>query len=75
MRRIPRPRLAVGFRRHKGLGLFDCGPLARTRLDKRADVRPRIGLVPGDKAELDWVGAGDEDNGNSRCRGLSRKHC
>jgi len=38
--RIPRPWLAVAFRRHKGLGLLDCGPLVRTRLGKRAGVRP-----------------------------------
>jgi hypothetical protein len=41
MRRVPRPCLAMGFRRHKGLGLFDCGPRAHTRLGKRAGVRPR----------------------------------
>jgi len=31
-----------GFRRHKGLGLFDCGPLGGTCLDIRAGVRPRF---------------------------------
>src|SRR5260370_33985474 len=40
MRRILRSWLAVGFRRHKGRGLFDCGSLSRTRLDIRAGVRP-----------------------------------
>ena len=30
----------MGFRRHKGRGLFDCGSLSRTRLDIRAGVRP-----------------------------------
>jgi hypothetical protein len=29
----------VGFRRHRGFGLFDCGPLARTSLGIRAGVR------------------------------------
>jgi len=42
MRRIPHPWLAVGFRRHKGVDLFDCGPVARTRLGKCAGVRPRF---------------------------------
>jgi hypothetical protein len=42
MRRIPRPWLAMGFRRDKGVDLFDCGPVARTRLGKRAGVRPRF---------------------------------
>ena len=40
--RIPRPWLAVAFRRHEGLGLLGCGPLVRTRLGKRAGVRPRF---------------------------------
>jgi hypothetical protein len=34
----------MGFRRHKGRGLFDCGSLSRTRLDIRAGVRPRFNL-------------------------------
>jgi hypothetical protein len=42
MRRILRSWLAMGFRRHKGRGLFDCGSLSRTRLDIRAGVRPRF---------------------------------
>src|SRR6202011_1772949 len=29
----------------------------------------------GDKAEFDWVGASDEDDGNGRSCGLDRKHC
>jgi len=37
---LGRPWLAVAFRRHKGLGLLDCGPLVRTRLGERAGVRP-----------------------------------
>jgi hypothetical protein len=42
MRRILRSWLAMGFRRHKGRDLFDCGSLSRTRLDIRAGVRPRF---------------------------------
>jgi hypothetical protein len=41
-RRIPRPWLAMGFRCHEGLGLLDGGPVARTRVDKCAGVRPRF---------------------------------
>jgi hypothetical protein len=44
MRRILRSWLAMGFRRHKGRDLFDCGSLSRTRLDLRAGVRPRFSL-------------------------------
>ena len=42
MRGILRSWLAMGFRRHKGRGLFDCRSLSRTRLDIRAGVRPRF---------------------------------
>jgi hypothetical protein len=42
MRRILRSWLAMGFRRHKGRDLVDCGSLSRTRLDIRAGVRPRF---------------------------------
>ena len=45
MRRIQCSGLAMGFRRHKGRGLFDCVPLAGARLDVRAGVRPRFSVA------------------------------
>src|SRR3989440_11662800 len=53
----------MGFRRHKGRGLFDCVPLAGARLDVRAGVRPRFSvamcrycsLIPGFDVKLSAI--------------------
>src|SRR5262245_20935226 len=41
-RRISRPWLAMGSRRHQSDGLLDGGPPARPGLTQRAGVRPRF---------------------------------
>src|SRR5262249_44716233 len=38
-------------------------------------VFPPWPVEAGHKAEFDWVGAGDKDDGNRRCCGLGSKYC